>query len=345
MVGPAPISVDASAGSLIVYANDSTTTSFTQNLPDGTLLATGGQQSTSLDVLAKADLEGNVTTLYQFPLGEYLPSGSAIYGTDGNFYGTSWQRYDGSGTNTGGYVYQVTPSGVLTKLYTLPAGTFVGEPPNVPFIQGTDGNFYGATTQGGANGYGSIYQLTVGGQFTTLYSFSQGPGGIPSAMIQASDGNLYVASVAARFNGGLLSRITTSGQFIPLHQMGGSSGNCPCFLTQGSDGIIYGTATSGAGGGGAVFALDVGLPPPIPRALNISPSSGPPGTKVQIWGYNMLKAKVSFNGAAATKVANSGPNYVFAYVPRSATTGPITVATPGGTSTTTASFLVNKWVF
>jgi hypothetical protein len=49
---------------------------------------------------------------------------------------------------------------------------------------------------------------------------------------------------------------------------------------------------------------------------------------------------VQFNGTPATAVANSGSNYVWAIVPAGATTGPITITTPGGTVTTTASFTV-----
>jgi hypothetical protein len=49
---------------------------------------------------------------------------------------------------------------------------------------------------------------------------------------------------------------------------------------------------------------------------------------------------VQFNGTHATSVSNSGSNYVWATVPAGATTGPITVTTPGGLSTTPASFIV-----
>ena len=56
----------------------------------------------------------------------------------------------------------------------------------------------------------------------------------------------------------------------------------------------------------------------------------------------MLQATVSFNGTAAIKVTHSGPNYTFALVPKGATSGPITVTTPGGTSTTPTTFTVTK---
>ena len=109
----------------------------------------------------------------------------------------------------------------------------------------------------------------------------------------------------------------------------------------GSDGIIYGTAQGAGGtGAGAVFALDVGMPKPRPWAKEFGPQSGRAGTRVRIWGSNLLSATVQFNGVAAVAVSNSGPNYVWATVPTGATTGPVTVTTPGGTNTTNVNFTV-----
>jgi hypothetical protein len=89
-----------------------------------------------------------------------------------------------------------------------------------------------------------------------------------------------------------------------------------------------------------VFALDVGLPKPAPRAQHFSPASAAAGTRVLLWGSNLLSPSVQFNGIAATTVSNSGSNYILATVPTGATTGPITITTPGGTVTTKESFTV-----
>jgi len=118
-------------------------------------------------------------------------------------------------------------------------------------------------------------------------------------------------------------------------------GVCPCWLMQASDGILYGTAVAGGGSGtGTVFALDARLPKPAPRALSFTPRSGAAGRQVRIWGYHLLSAGVQFNGAAASVVSNAGSNYLWATVPAGATSGPIAVTTPGGTSRTAASFTV-----
>lgn len=84
-------------------------------------------------------------------------------------------------------------------------------------------------------------------------------------------------------------------------------------------------------------------PPPPPAAPTISgfsPTSGPTGTSVTISGSGLTGASsVSFNGAAATFTVDTDTQ-ITATVPDTATTGPITITTPGGSVTSTTSFSV-----
>jgi uncharacterized repeat protein (TIGR03803 family) len=308
----------------------------TQNLPDGRMLGTGIALPGGSGV-AICDLDGAVSIL------SYLPSpfndtvDNVISASDGNYYGVA--QADEGPT---GYIFRVTPSGNLTTLYTFPSGTFnIAHP--TPLLQGDDGNLYGSTTSGGANGTGMIYRLTLSGQFTLLHSFDKSSGGIPHgpvSLVEASDGNLY--GVAQNDNLlGLIFRCTKSGEYDVLYQMSIPDGTPPGWLIQGSDGIFYGIAHAGGGTGeGTVFAFDAGLRKPIPSARQFEPNSGAAGAVVRIWGYNLLSASVTFNGVPAAKVSNSGSNYVWATVPAGAISGPITVTTPGGVSTTSDSFTV-----
>ncbi len=84
-----------------------------------------------------------------------------------------------------------------------------GSNPYSGLVHATDGNFYGTTTEGGANsnsictaedsdapGCGTVFKITPSGTLTTLYSFCAqtncADGGGPSAtLIQAANGNLY----------------------------------------------------------------------------------------------------------------------------------------------------------
>jgi uncharacterized repeat protein (TIGR03803 family) len=330
-------SVTSAPGSRLIYPGQGLIPGLTQNLPDGELLALATATTQVLWSLAKVDLNGTVTSIYQFPYTERLQT--AIYASDGNYYGVS----QATGAPTG-YVFRVTPSGALTKLYNFPSGTFSGYFA-VPLLQASDGNLYGATAYGGTNGMGAIYKLTLSGQYTLLYSFPKGNLGGPTTLIEGSDGNLYGATLGVITNGGYsqLFRISKKGQFSIVYNMSSitADGACGCSLVQGSDGIIYGTAVGGGTyNAGLYFALDAGLPKPAPRAQSFNPRSGAVGTQVLIWGSNLLLASVEFNGVAATAVSNSGSNYVLATVPAGATTGPITVTTPGGTVSTRARFTV-----
>lgn len=67
-----------------------------------------------------------------------------------------------------------------------------GANPSASLIQGSDGNFYGTTSQGGASDAGTVFKITSGGSLTTLYSFSFSDGSSPyTSLVVGSDGNFY----------------------------------------------------------------------------------------------------------------------------------------------------------
>ena len=110
-------------------------------------------------------------------------------------------------------------------------------------IKATDGNFYGTTSEGGANSDGSVFRLTPSGTLTTLYSFCSksacADGANPvGGLIQATDGNLYGTTEL-----GTVFKITLSGTLTTL---GGTGGQSPIAgLIQGRDGNFYGTNARG----------------------------------------------------------------------------------------------------
>ncbi|MGD0998211.1 MAG: GDSL-type esterase/lipase family protein [Thermoleophilia bacterium] len=92
-----------------------------------------------------------------------------------------------------------------------------------------------------------------------------------------------------------------------------------------------GTATSAASF--AVF--------PVPTLASFTPPSGRVGATVTLSGTGFVGATaVHFNGLAATTFSASGDTQISATVPAGATSGKITVTTPGGTATSAASFAV-----
>jgi len=79
---------------------------------------------------------------------------------------------------------------------------------------------------------------------------------------------------------------------------------------------------------------------PPPTIAGFSPAVGNVGSLVTITGSNLGGAtRVTFNGVSASYTVNS-PTQATAIVPTAATTGPVAIATPGGTSTSVSSFVV-----
>ncbi len=107
---------------------------------------------------------GAMTTLYSFcaqigcPDGEY-PGAELVQAADGNLYGTT----QSGGTNQNcdpygcGTVFKISPSGTLTTLHSF--NNADGSYPYAGLVQARDGNFYGTTLTGGADGDGTVFRL------------------------------------------------------------------------------------------------------------------------------------------------------------------------------------------
>ncbi len=89
------------------------------------------------------------------------PGTGVIEGTDGNLYRTT-AGGDGKcvDLNGCGTVFQITPDGVLTTLYSFDGAD--GEYPEAGLMQATNGTFYGITTNGRAHGDGTIFSRSTG---------------------------------------------------------------------------------------------------------------------------------------------------------------------------------------
>ena len=149
----------------------------------------------------------------------------------------------------------------------------------IGLIQGRDGNFYGATQNGGenmgrdgTNFVGTLFKLTPRGTLTTLYSFCSRAkctdGADPQGLIQGRDGNFYGTTSAGGANErGTVFKLTAAGKLTTLYSFC-SKPNCAdgayplAGVIQGRDGNFYGT-TSGGGpnpnlvkdGPGTVFKI------------------------------------------------------------------------------------------
>jgi uncharacterized repeat protein (TIGR03803 family) len=205
------------------------------------------------------------TTLTDFdgPNGAYPYFGSLVQGFNGNFYGTTYA----GGTNNWGTVFEVTPNGTLTTIYSFcsQSGCTDGGAPTAGLVQAANGAWYGTTRVEGANGSGTIFKITSSGALTTLYSFcSQSgctDGETPSAgLVEATNGDFYgTTTYGGDYQAGTVFKITPSGALTKLHDFhaNNTDGADPVAgLVQGSDGNFYGTAEfGGTNGDGTVFKV------------------------------------------------------------------------------------------
>ena len=195
------------------------------------------------------------------------PEAALVQGTDGNYYGTTFF----GGIHVYGTVFKVSPAGELTTLYNFcsTSGCLDGAMPVGGLLLATNGVMYGTTTAGGANkctvgtqtqGCGTIFQISPGGAFTTLYSFAGSDGSFPvGPLVQGTDGNLYGTTVeGGAADEGTVFMITPSGTETVLYSFKdrGKNGGYPFANLINVDGELYGTtAVGGATDNGTVFKI------------------------------------------------------------------------------------------
>jgi uncharacterized repeat protein (TIGR03803 family) len=231
--------------------------------------STGGETPGICGTIFRITPDGDFTVIYNFngTDGAY-PASGLVQGFDGNFYGTTI----GGGKYGMGTVFTISSSGALTTIYNFcgssgcPGGT---APSPGPLVQGTDGNFYGTTINGGAGnsncltplgtlqGCGTVFRVTPGGTFTTLHTFCQvwpcPDGAEPmTGVVLGPDGAFYGTTLGGGAAGaGTVFRITSAGAITTLHsfctQTNCADGGQPDSLEVGSDGNFYGTTVNDGG--------------------------------------------------------------------------------------------------
>jgi uncharacterized repeat protein (TIGR03803 family) len=173
----------------------------------------------------------------------------------GNMYGTTM---DGGLTNAG-TVFQMTPSGsgwIESVIYSFQGGSD-GRFPYAGLIIDQAGNLYGATTDAGTGGGGTVFELSPSGggwTYSVLYSLTGSLGqscGPAWALVTDTAGNLYDTTECGGANGlGNVFKLTKTGgswTYTSLHDFtGGNDGSFPLsgVLLDTSDNL-YGTTFYG----------------------------------------------------------------------------------------------------
>lgn len=235
---------------------------------DGSFYGTTGTGggSSNAGTIFKITPTGDLTTIYDFagfPTDGSNPQG-LILASDGSFYGVTYQG--GANCESCGTFFKITSSGAVTVLYNFCSLQNCSDGSNpVGVIQASNGNFYGATAYGGSSmSCGTIFEITPGGQLTTLHNFNQLDGCHPAGtVIRGRDGGFYGTAGGGAHGAGVAFRMNTAGQFTDFYSFCSRSNcadgyipNAP--LLQASDGNFYGTTVFGgsaARNAGTVFRI------------------------------------------------------------------------------------------
>jgi len=200
-------------------------------------------------------------------------NGDLVRDATGNLYGTT----NGGGTYGKGTVFELTPQGTETVLYSFCAQNNCrdGSQPMARLIFSAAGKLYGTTSGGGTHGGGTVFELTPQGTETVLYSFCEqtncldGENPWTAGVILDAAGNLYGTTYyGGTYGGGTVFELSPSGTEKVLHNFNnnGTDGYGPSYgVILDAGGNLYGTTVPGGtesgcgtGGCGMVFELSPG---------------------------------------------------------------------------------------
>jgi len=236
----------------------------------------GGILESCCGTVFKLSPHGELTTLYSFCTdtgyagcrGEPDTVTSLLQASSGSFYGTTGEGVCGAYNSFNSLcstVFTITSDGVFTTLHPFP--DFQGETANPSsLIQAADTTLYGTTSIGGgsshcAGGCGTIFKMSVNGDFEVVHAFDVSDGCSPnSGLIQAFDGNFYGTAGCGANSAGTVFRLSGDGKSLTTIYAFCSQPNCkdgayPNALIQGSDGNFYGTTEAGYSTYGALYRL------------------------------------------------------------------------------------------
>jgi uncharacterized repeat protein (TIGR03803 family) len=170
----------------------------------------------------------------------------------GVLYGTT----KNGGQYGGGTVFQIAADGTETILHAF-GNDNDGAAPYAGLTPGPDGTLYGTTAAGGAGQWGTIFKITPGGAYATLYAFTnQADGGfIAGGVVIDKLGSVYgTASEGGVNQNGTIFRVAPDGEETTLYSFHTCSSQAGLIFDANAN--LYGTCLLGGDDGlGYVFKL------------------------------------------------------------------------------------------
>ena len=168
----------------------------------------------------------------------------ASFDTSGNLYGTC----NAGGANSSGTIWEYSSTGTFSVLYSLTSASDGGSP-YAGVTVNSSGNLYGTCETGGAHSGGTLWEISAGGNFTVLHSFtSASDGATPYADVTFdSGGNIYgTCHGGGAYAGGTIWKYSSTGTFSVLYSLQTSGGTTPyAGVTLNSSNTIFGTCEAG----------------------------------------------------------------------------------------------------
>lgn len=214
--------------------------------------------------------QGEVTIISNFGagVGDGITPNSLMQASDGNLYGTTG---NGGSADNCGTLFRLSPAGTRTNLKIFCQSREDASAPQYAPIQASDGALYGVTASGGGGncgwqyGCGTVYRMTLAGDFSVLYAFApenRQDGDGPNGLIQGRDGLLYGTTTSGGAHGsssaGTIYRMTLAGKKTILHSFGPIGNNNPSRpmgMIQLADGSFMGVNDWGRNGYGTIFSM------------------------------------------------------------------------------------------
>ena len=130
-------------------------------------------------------------------------------------------------------------------------------------IQGSDGNFYGTASSGGASGHGNIFEIAPSGAFTVLYSFTGGADGCQpeGPVFRDSNGDIYGTThqcADPKCRCGAFFKLDTNNVLTVLHTFTRGTeaeGEFPSNNLVSVNGELYGTTEYGGTEAGVLYKI------------------------------------------------------------------------------------------
>lgn len=192
-----------------------------------------------------------------------FPQSGVVFDASGNLYGSiGGEDFD----NFRAAIFQLTPSGsnwMENTIYEF-SGNQNMDTMVAGLIVDPHGNLFGATLNGGAFNYGSVFELSPQQNgtwsFNTIYSFQQAAGGPQANLTFDSAGNLYgTATYDGAYGLGSVFKLTPSNggwTYTDLHDFNRSDGAVPISsVLIDASGNLYGTTSEGGFNEGVVWEI------------------------------------------------------------------------------------------